>query len=313
MSHEIESALFVGQPAWHGLGVVVQEAPSIDDAIVMAGLDWRVRLEDLSLKDGRVVPNRASVRESDGRILGVVGPSFVPLQNSEAFGWFQPMIDSGVVKLEAAGSLRQGERVWVLGRIAGQSADIVKNDEIRQHILLAHGHDGSLAIRVGFTSVRVVCANTLSAAMDDKDSMLVKIHHRANALSALEKVREVMDLARREFAATAEQLRELAAKGCDELSLRRYVREVFQPGAAEDEAAAKITVKKIVELAENGRGTDIPGVRGTYWAGFNAITEFTTHVRGKSADARVDSAWFGDSSKIARRALSVGLEMARAA
>lgn len=279
----------------------------------MAGLDWTVKLEELCLKsDGRGVPNRASVRESDGRILGVVGPSFVPLQNHEAFGWFQPMIDSGEVALEAAGSLRDGQRVWVLGKVKGGSADIVKGDEVRQHILLAHGHDGSLAIRVGFTTVRVVCANTLSAAMGDQDSLLIKIHHREHAKAALDKVREVMDMARREFAGTAEQLRELAKAGCDEVTLRRYVKEVFVPGD-EKATAGSITINKVVRLFSEGRGSDLPGVRGTMWGAYNAITEFTTHERGKTADARVDSQWFGDGAKLARRALDVGLELARAA
>ncbi len=306
--------MFVGEPAWHGLGVVLKDPPSIEEGIRMAGLDWNVRLEELKLNDGRVVPNRASVRESDGRILGVVGPSFVPLQNSEAFAWFQPMVDSKEVTLEAAGSLRDGQRVWVLGKVAGGSADIVKGDEVRQHILLAHGHDGSLAIRVGFTTVRVVCANTLSAAMDDKDSLLLKIHHREHAKKALEKVREVLDLARRDFAATADQLRELAKVGCDEVTLRRYVREVFVPDAGEgDLGAGKITIAKVVRLFHEGRGSDLPGVRGTMWGAYNAVTEFTTHERGKTADGRVDSQWFGEGAKLARRALNVGLELARAA
>ena len=305
--------MFVGEPAWHGLGVVLQDPPSVEDAIRMAGLDWEVSLEPLSLKDGREVGHRATVRSSDKKILGVVGPGFKPLQNEDAFGWFQPMLDSKAVTLEAAGSLRGGQRVWVLGKVQGQSVDIVKGDEVRQHILLAHGHDGSLAIRVGFTTVRVVCANTLSAAMNDGDSLLVKIPHRANAGRALEAVRDVMDVARREFAATADQLRYLAKVGCDEESLKRYVREVFCPEKVEDETAAKITTAKVVKLFHEGRGMELPGVAGTYWAAFNAITEFTTHKRGKSQDARVDSQWFGDSAKFARRALAVGLELAEAA
>jgi phage/plasmid-like protein (TIGR03299 family) len=314
MAHEFESGLFVGEPAWHGLGVVLRDPPSIEDAIRLAGLDWTVRLAPLGLKeDGRDVDHRATVRETDNSILGVVGPGFVPLQNAAAFKWFQPLIDSGGVKLEAAGSLRDGRRIWILARIADASADVVRGDEIRQYVLLAHAHDGSLAIRVGFTAIRVVCANTLRASLESDGSALVRIQHRESAANALDKVRDALDLARREFVATTEQLRELARVGCDESTLKRYVREVFEPGSGDDEWAAKRTIAQVLPLFESGRGASLPGVRGTLWGAYNAITEFTTHVRGRSADARVESAWFGDSAKLAKRAIDVGLELARAA
>lgn len=314
MSHEFETGLFVGQPAWHGLGVVLNNPPSIEEAIRLAGLDWTVRLEPLQLAaDGRGVSHKASVRESDNSILGVVGPGFVPLQNREAFDWFQPLIDDGSVAIEAAGSLREGRRVWILASVKGEVSDIVANDQIRQFLLLAHGHDGSLAIRVGFTTVRVVCSNTLAGALSDDGSKLIKISHKAYALEALERTREVLDLARADFAATGEQLRELARKGCNEATLRRYVREVFEPGSADNEKAVPRTVNNVLPLFETGRGADIAGVRGTLWGAYNAVTEYLTHHRGRSADARVDSSWFGAGVNLNRRALTVATEFAAAA
>jgi phage/plasmid-like protein (TIGR03299 family) len=314
MAHEFETGLFVGEPAWHGLGVVLRNPPSVEEAIRAAGLDWGVRLAPLALaEDGRSVDHLATVRETDNSILGVVGPSFVPLQNRDAFAWFQPLVDSGAVSIEAAGSLREGRRIWILAQARDSVADVVPGDAVRQFLLLAHAHDGSLAIRCGFTVVRVVCANTLAGALSDASSKLLKIQHRAYAVEALEKVRAALDLARGEFAATREQLRELARKGCNERTLRRYVREVFEPGRADDEKAAVRTVDKIVPLFESGRGADLPRVRGTFWGAFNAITEYVTHERGRLADARVESAWFGDGARLARRALDVGLEFAAAA
>jgi phage/plasmid-like protein (TIGR03299 family) len=312
MAHEFESGLFVGQPAWHSLGVLLKDAPSIEDAIRLAGLDWNVRLAPLSLTDdGRSVTHRATVRESDNSILGVVGPGYVPLQNADAFGWFQPFVDSKAATIEAAGALRAGRRVWVLARVADSIREIAPNDPITQYVLLAHAHDGSLAIRCGFTTVRVVCQNTLSGALDHKGSKLLKIKHRAGAKEALDKVRTVLDLARGEFVATSNQLRELARVGCDERTLRRYVREVFVPGAADAEGIASRIVAKVVPLFESGRGAELS--RGTLWGAYNAITEHITHVRGRSADARVESVWFGEGARLAQRALDVGIEFARAA
>jgi phage/plasmid-like protein (TIGR03299 family) len=313
MAHEFETGFFVGQPAWHGLGVILNDAPTVEDAIRCAGLDWKVRLAPLQLtEDGRAVNHQATIRESDNSILGVVGPGFVPLQNVDAFGWFQPFVDNKMVKLEAAGALRSGKKVWILARTAGGEVDIIKNDPVTQYVLLAHAHDGSLAIRVGFTTVRVVCANTLSAALDTKSaSKLIKIAHTKGTKTALESVREVMDLARGEFVATTEKLQVLARHGCDEMTLRRYVRTVFDPERADDEKAAKPTIAQVLPLFEAGRGSELS--RGTLWGAFNAITEFTTHEQGKSQNARLESQWFGKGVGIARRALDVGLAFAAAA
>lgn len=312
MSHEFETGFFVSQPAWHELGTVLREAPSIDEAIVAAGLDWNVRLEDLQIaSDGRAVTHRATVRDSDNSILGVVGPSFVPLQNKDAFAWFQPLIDSGEVQLEAAGSLRAGRRVWVLGKVASET-EIVPGDVVRQYVLLAHGHDGSLAIRLGFTSVRVVCANTLRASMDADKETLVKINHLKGAEAALKRVRAAMDLAGRKFKYNADQMRQLARCGCTIDQVKWYAREVFAgEGEGTNERAVPRVVARVVELFDGaGRGIDLPGVRGTVWGAYNAITEITTHHKGRTADARVDSAWFGENGRLANRALDVGLKLA---
>ena len=97
MAHEFESGFFVTEPAWHGLGVVLQDPPTVQEAITAAGLDWKVELRRLTMPDGREVPNRAVVRSTDESLLGVVGPDYEPLQNSDALAWFQPFVDSGMV------------------------------------------------------------------------------------------------------------------------------------------------------------------------------------------------------------------------
>src|SRR5262245_49640032 len=103
MAHMIEknNVFVVGEPAWHGLGVVLKDPPSVEDAIRLARLDWSVRLEPLCLANAheKGVSHRATVRESDGRVLGVVGPGYVPLQNQAAFAWFQPFVEQKLVAL----------------------------------------------------------------------------------------------------------------------------------------------------------------------------------------------------------------------
>lgn len=302
MAHQIEgqNVFVVGKPAWHGLGKTLQAPPSIEDGIKAAGLDWTVRLEPLQLTaDGRPVDHRAVVRESDSKILGTVGPRFVPLQNQTAFRWFEPFLASKKATLEAAGSLFEGSRVWVLAKVVGGITEIVKGDEIEQYILLAHAHDGSLAIHLGFTTVRVVCNNTLSAAVQNKEaSKLLRIKHTARATFAMDEIRALMDLTTAEFFATAEQLRFLARCKCSEEDLKRYVKEVFTPSEKE-EGAQRIT-GQVLPLFEGGRGAELS--RGTWWGALNAATEFITHEQGRTQDARLDSQWFGRGAKLIERA-----------
>jgi phage/plasmid-like protein (TIGR03299 family) len=309
MAHEFESGLFVATPAWHGLGVVLPNAPSIDEAIIAAGLDWQVVERPLFLQDGsKVETHRAMVRDRDNSLLGVVGSDFTPLQNSDAFDWFRPIVESGEVTIEAAGSLRDGKRVWILAALKDGTAEVKPGDAVKSHVLMAHGHDGSLAIRAGFTKTRVVCANTLAVAMRNDAQNLVTLRHTSGAKVSLEKARESFDMHRAELKTTIETYKHLASRKCDDKNLVRYLREVLKPGSADD---AKITVRGVDDIAQmftTGRGAELS--RGTLWGAFNAVTEHMTHERGRGKDSRQNSNWFGNGSQLADRALAVAVQFA---
>jgi phage/plasmid-like protein (TIGR03299 family) len=119
MSAEFESGMFVREPAWHRLGVVVDEAPNVEEAIKLAGLDWEVRKEPVHFKveDEEVeVPNRfAVVRSTDDKPLGIVSDRYEPLQNTEAFKFFNPFLE--YCDFNTAGSLREGKNVWILAKL----------------------------------------------------------------------------------------------------------------------------------------------------------------------------------------------------
>ncbi len=320
MAHEIEtdangegSAFYVGEPAWHGLGKVLprDQDLTIPDAIVAAGLDWEVTTAPLVLKDDHEVgvPAFATRRTTDGSILGVVGPGYVPLQNIEAFKWFSPFLDSGLVKLEAAGSLRGGKRIWVLGKIQGQDAEVVAGDPIGGYVLLSNSHDGTMAIRSGFTRVRVVCQNTLSAA--HREGTLLRIRHTSGATLDLEKVREIMDVAAHKFNLDIEVYQSLARRNITADDLDEYVRAVFDLPSAEDQKQkVNRTLDNVVNLFEQGRGAQLKGVRGTVWGAYNAVSEYVTHERGRDQNVRVDSTWFGDGQRTIEKALDIGLKLA---
>lgn len=299
---------YLGETPWHGLGNRLEVSPTIEEGIRLAGLDWTVERKQLVIEGTEAkVPAFATVRNTDQHVLGVVGRTYKPLQNIEAFKWFQPYLDSGEVELHTAGSLAGGSRVWVLALIKNSSAEIVEGDEILQFILLSNSHDGSSAIRAGLTGVRCVCANTVAAALSSAKSKLVRVRHSSNAPAALDKVRESLNLARREFTATAEGMRQMAVAGCNTSDLKRYVREVFEP--KDDESADRLC-ERVVPLFEDGRGAELKGVKGTMWGAYNAVTELLTWERGRSADTRLENLWFGAAGNLAQRAYNVGLKMA---
>lgn len=371
MAHEIgrtDNMMYVGEVPWHGIGTRLEGRPTSEEAIKASGLDWEVGLKPLfageylpdATVDGegpnevpevesptnlRLVSHRATFRKTDGRILGVVGSTWKPLQNRDAFKFFDPFVEAGQAMYETAGSLRNGQRVWILAELAKDPLVIVPqaDDVVKQYLLLSNGHDGTFAIRVGYTPVRVVCANTLSLAINDEASKLVKITHHGSANEALEKVRDVMNAVQKTFEATAQQYRELAAVGCDETTLKRYVNLVFaekrvidaakrknieqfptmdaliaelRSEVTEAEVAGELKSRiypKVAELFEGGRGNALPGVRGTLWGAYNAINEYIVHERGEDAVKRFESAWFGQGAAQNKRALKVGLQLVKEA
>jgi phage/plasmid-like protein (TIGR03299 family) len=257
------------------------------------------------------VENKAVRRTSDGRILGVVGPRFTVLQNRDAFKWFQPFLAAKEAALHTAGSLAEGSRVWVLAKMQRDPLVIAQGDEIEKFVLLSHGHDGSLAVRCGFTPIRVVCQNTLSMAHGSAASKLIRVKHTKDVLESLASIREVMNLANAEFEATAGQYRLLARKSINQADLQKYVKRVLKVDDGEEVSTrTKNAVAEIVGLCESGRGNTLPSVSGTYWTAYNGVTEWLSYDRGRSQDSRLNSLWFGDSANLNRHALHTALEMA---
>ena len=321
MAHEVENMMYVGNRPWHDLGRAFTEPPTIEEAILAAGLSWNVITKPLqTIETQETVPALATVRESDGRILGVVGPGYHPLQNSQAFDFFRPFLDAKEASIETAGSLRHGQRVFILAKINRDPLVIKGNDTVEKYVLLSNSHDGTLAVRVGFTPIRVVCNNTLQMAHGDKASKLIRVRHTKGVVTSLDKVREIMNLANSEFEATAAQYRILADKQISSKDLEKYVKLVFSTKKQREEAGSmeQLTVgtkilENVIPLFQKGRGNDLQEIRGSYWAAYNAINEYLQYERGETNEGRIDSLWFGQSASLNKRALDIGLDLAQAA
>lgn len=323
MAHNVEQMFSVREVPWHGLGRVVKEAPSAADAIKLAGLDWEVlskqvyRYEEDDKSFQRVKDYQALVRSDNMKTLAIMKETYTPLQNKDAFDFFNPYIDSGLASFETAGSLREGKVVWVLATLNKAPIEVGKGDEVNKYLLLSNGHDGMMAVRVGFTPIRVVCNNTLSASHGDKRSQLIRIKHSKSVKQRVEDVQSIVNAIDAKFEATAEQYKRLAKCDVNQKDLQNYVNVVFDLNPKGDEREmlrAKKMQETIQKLFENGAGAKLKSARGTMWGAYNAVTEFLTHEYGKQSDplkaqeSRLYNNWFGTLHQKNDQALKVALE-----
>ncbi len=328
MAHHFESGFFTATPAWHGLGTVLKDPPTTRQGLVEAGLDWEVqelpllaRDESMTLGGGALhLPcpdHKAIVRATDQRVLGVVGADYKILQNAEAFKFFDPFLQDGACSLESAGSLKGGRRVWVLAKIKDCAADVQVDDAVRAYLLLSFAHDGSAAVGVRFTPVRVVCWNTLSAAEAD-DSRAIKLRHTKGLHLALSAVQASVDVARRSFALSVEAYRRLASFNVNAMTLNAYFKAVLKSPAQEliEEAERATTTEPapepraiplLHEIFETAPGQSLAGKN--LWGAYNAVTFWLDHVRGRTPESRFDAGHFGAGKDLRSRALAVAQSM----
>ena len=163
MSANVETMFYTRQKPWHGLGTMVQEAPTSKDALELAGLDWRVIQKGLVTDDGTPIPGfKANLRDSDSQVLGVVTDRYKVVQNEDAFAFTDALLGEGVT-YETAGSLQNGRRTWILAKLPQRY--IISGDEITPYLVFMNSHDGTGAIKAAMTPIRVVCQNTLNLAL----------------------------------------------------------------------------------------------------------------------------------------------------
>ena len=164
MSANVETMFYVREKPWHGLGTMVQEAPTSADALRLAGLDWTVEARDMWLNGGyEPIPGyKANVRSSDNKVLGVVSDKYRIVQNADAFAFTDALI-GGDVHYETAGSLLDGKKIWLLAKLPDSE---ICGDKTEPYVCFSNTHDGSGAVRVCMTPVRVVCNNTLNLALN---------------------------------------------------------------------------------------------------------------------------------------------------
>lgn len=174
MAAEVESMFYTREKPWHGLGTRVDEAQISKDALRLSGLDWKVEQEPIYTEEGvQIAGYQANIRDTDRKALGVVTDRYKVVQNTEAFSFTDALLGEGV-RYETAGSLQGGRKVWLLAKLPHEQ--IIAGDRISPYLVFSNTHDGSGAVRVAITPIRVVCSNTLNLVFQTAKRSFSMIH-----------------------------------------------------------------------------------------------------------------------------------------
>lgn len=331
MSHDItktDQLVLTQKPAWHGLGIVVEDAPSPQEALQLASLGWQVEqwpLQAMGPDGPRAVSSHVlNVRGDDLSALGVVGVGYRPVQNVELAEFAAALSETGAVKIESAGSIRGGKRVWFLAR--GDSIWLGNSDEVKPYLLVANGHDGTMSVVCQPTTIRVVCRNTLHASLKEgeRSQLAVRFRHEGEITSKLDDARRALGLFQSARAAFEHQAQALNAKELSREDLQRYWLEVyaatlepipFQPVTAQEQRQARLAKERLSQWAMNfDKDREKLGTPASAWTALNAVTQWFDHqrtVRGPNDRSRLDQRvmgnWWGDAAIAKAKAMEMAL------
>lgn len=273
MSANVETMMYVREVPWHGLGTRVEEAPTSADALKLAGLDWTVDQKSIQVCGGSKIENfKANVRSSDKKVLGVVTDRYRVVQNHEAFAFTDSLI-GGDVRYECAGSLAGGRKVWLLAQLPERE---IVGDKTETYLCFSNTHDGSGAIRVCMTPIRVVCQNTLNLALAGARRSW-SVRHTGNIETKLHEAQMCLDMAGAYMDNLEQEALRLADKKIRDEEIYKILDELF-PLPSDASKREEQNVKKLKdEFMICYFAPDIQQFRNTAWGMVNAMSDMVTH------------------------------------
>ncbi len=341
MAHQIETMAFVGQTPWHGLGNHLSPNQPIEIWAQQAGMDWRIESSNVSYmaknKRGQsiIMPyeeQRVLYRSDTHAPLSVVSQRYQEVQPKEILEFYRDLTEQAGFELETAGVLKGGRKFWALAR-TGQSTALKNKDVSNGYILLATACDGTLATTAQFTSVRVVCNNTLSIAIRGQTSGEggVKVPHSTKFDA--EKIKQQLGISIKTWDEHMYEMKQLSQRKVTQQEAVAYFDAVFnnRTMSATDQEESIIqyylkaasmdkksnsksepngrAMSKVMEMFNgHGRGAELSSAKNTAYGLLCSITEFVDHERrAMSRDHRLNSAWFGAGANIKERGLEQAL------
>ena len=322
MSHLVETMAYVGATPWHGLGNQLHAHQPLEVWAEAAGMNWQIEETDVMFRIGshdldpiKSFPEQKVLYRSDTKKpLSTVSKKYQVVQPAEILEFYRDLTQAGGYQLETAGVLKEGRKLWALAR-TGQAAFLAGGDEVRGYLLLATACDGTLATTAQFTSVRVVCNNTLQIAVG-RNRGAVKVPHRSQFDPRA--VKEEHGIAISSWDGFMANIQQFAARKVSQAETERFFQKLFmyqsfgKPGAESPERMNERGFKAVMNLFEgNGRGATLESASGTAWGLLNSVTEYVDHQqRARSQGNRLNSAWFGAGAVLKQKAWDAALELA---
>lgn len=325
MAHNIDQSTgkpaiaYVGKEPWHGLGEKLKPGDSIETWIKAACLEWEILREPVRYVFKNEIKEMADqqvlIRSDNGAPLSVVSDSYCIVQPKEVVEFYRDLVAGSDFSLETAGALDEGRKVWGLAR-SNISAKICKTeDSIDAFLLLASSCDKSLATTVAFTSIRVVCQNTLNFAIEDiegkSSTKHLKIAH--NKHFNWDEAKKRLGLINDSWNGFIEKVEVLAEKKVKENEVTKFFESLFLSGKKDDEKLSKnaiIEIQNLQSAFKNGTGQNLLTAKDTAWGLVNAVTYYVDHKRkSDNQSSRLDSAWFGTGALLKDKAWKIAINM----
>jgi phage/plasmid-like protein (TIGR03299 family) len=314
MAHEIEmigdvvSMAYAGETPWHGLGVKVLPDLTPEQMLKAANLDWTVEKSPayVFVNDEPIQIDRSAlVRSKDNKILDVVSEDWNPVQNQEAFDFFHEFVMAGDMEMHTAGSLKGGQIVWGLAKVK-DSFELFGGDRIDSYLLFTNFHKYGFSTDLRFTPIRVVCNNTLTLSLNSKVERMVKISHRKVFDPQIAKT--ALGIATDKLQKYKEMASFLGSRRAKNEDIVEYFKRVFPVTGVSTSKEVSKNAQLAMSVIDTQPGAEY--AEGSWWSPFNAVTYMTDHVIGRSADTRLQSAWYGSNKNLKIKALELAVEMA---
>jgi len=320
MAHLIEQMAYVGATPWHGLGNQLSPKQPLEVWQQEAGMNWQIQESPVRFMADAVghlgtihsFPEQKVLYRSDSKeALSVVSKRYQVVQPREVLEFYRDLTERSGYELETAGVLKGGRKLWALAR-TGQSAALKGNDVVNGYLLLATSCDGTLATTATPTTVRVVCNNTLSIAVNGA-SQAIKVPHSTRFNPQV--VKQQLGIAVSQWDDFMYRMRMLAERKVQDYEAKDFLRSVLsevQTGNPERTGLSnERALTKVLSLYDgHGRGAELEAAKGTAWGLLNAVTEYVDHERrARSNEYRMDTAWFGQGAVIKQRALNTALQL----
>ena len=321
MAHLIEQMAYVGATPWHGLGSRLSPKQPIEIWQREAGMDWKIQDSPVHFKSDSIgalgsihtFPDQKVLYRSDTKApLSVVSQRYQVVQPREVLEFYRDLTEVSGFELETAGVLKGGRKFWALAR-TGQGTTLRGNDQVNGYLLLATSCDGTLATTATPTTVRVVCNNTLTIALDGS-AKAIKVPHSTRFDP--QAVKKQLGIAVSQWDNFMHRMRILSERKVQWHEAMGFFMNVLcdanpnmpLPAVLPNERA----LRKVQCLYEGqGRGSTLESAQGTAWGLLNAVTEYVDHERrARSIEYRMDSAWFGQGAQLKQRALGAALQLA---